>query len=547
METLSVSAGEDTQASTPLRVVLINPPPLAIIEPWYDRPNWGRIGLAYLASYLRQYSGFEISIVDAKFERLDFQQTLERVVALQPHVVGLTALTNEIKPAAYQAALIKKGLPSVVTVIGGVHVTALPQQTLKEFPSFDVGIVGEGEITFYEFCDAVRAEADLADIPGLVFRSKNTIVQTDMRPRILDQDSIPHPAWDLFPAANEFWVQTLRGCPFNCVFCMNHNGRVARTRTVDNVIEELEMILDTYHPKQIRFGDELFTVDMERSRQLMDAMIQRGFGQRVKWDCQTHVRFVDHKLLSQMKKAGCFMVDLGIETGDEGKLRTLGKGTTIKMILKARDAARKAKLPIGTFFIIGQPDETLESIKKTVDLAVKMNPDLPMIGLMCPYPGTEVSRMAAIGEGGYRLVSTDWDEYNKQIGGAMEFANLTRSQIEWIQIFAYMKVYLYNFRFLGFLKFAWEYRKGAWTVLKKAIFRKSMESTVTRPDNYDEKLQCGRSVTVEDIIQARRNWEGVQKTELSRARKSAHQLLKVVSVGNSEKSVSLSADAQSSN
>ena len=547
MDTVTVSTGEAARASTSLRVVLINPPPLAIVEPWYDRPNWGRIALAYLASYLRQYSGFEISIIDAKFERLDFQQTLERVVALQPHVVGLTAFTNEIKPAAYQAALIKEGLPSVVTVIGGVHVTALPQQTLKEFPSFDVGAVGEGEITFYELCDAVRAEADLADIPGLVFRSKNTIVQTEMRPRILDQDSIPHPAWDLFPAADEYWVQTLRGCPFNCVFCMNHNGRVARTRSVDNVIEEIEMIIDIYHPKEIRFGDELFTIDMQRSRQLMDAMIQRGIGQKVRWDCQTHVRFVEHKLLAQMKKAGCYQVDLGIETGDEEKLRTLGKGTNIKMILKARDAARKAKLPFGTFFIIGQPNETKESIKKTVDLAVRMNPNLPMIGLMCPYPGTEVSRLAAAGEGGYRLVSTDWDEYNKQIGGALEFANLTRLQIEWIQIFAYMKVFLYNFRFLDFLKFVWQYRKGAWAVLKKAIFRNSMESTLTRPSNYDEKLQSGRPATVEDIIQARHNWEGVQKAELSRARHSARELLKVITAGISEKSVSTSVDAQSSN
>ena len=144
-------------------------------------------------------------------------------------------------------------------------------------------------------------------------------------------------------------------------------------------------------------------------------------------------------------------------------------------------------------------------------------------------------------------MSTDWDEYNKQIGGALEFADLTRSQIERIQIFAYMKVFLYNFRFLDFLKFVWEYRKGAWAVLKNAFFRKSMESTLTRPSNYDEKLQSGRPATAEDIIQARRSWEGVQKTELSRARHTAHQLLKVINAGTSERSVSTSVDAQSSN
>lgn len=484
--------------------------------------------MAYLASQLRQDSGFDVSIVDAKLEQLDFPQTLERVTAFQPQVVGLTAFTNEIKPAAYQAALIKERHPSVLTVIGGVHVTALPQQTLEEFASFDIGVVGEGETTLFELCDAVRAESDLADVPGLVFRNERTIVQTEMRPRILDQDSIPHPAWDLLPPSREYWMQTLRGCPFNCVFCMNHNGRVARTRSVENVIEEIEMIIENYHPQKIRFGDELFTIDMDRSHRLMEAMIERGIGQKVTWDCQTHVRFVDYDLLSQMKKAGCYQVDLGIETGDESMLRTMGKGTTLAMILKASEAARKAMIPFGTFFIIGHPNETTESIKKTVDLAVQMNPNLPMIGLMCPYPGTEVSRLAAAGEGGYQLVSTDWDVYNKQIGGALEFANLTRSQIEWIQIVSYAKVFLYNFRFLDFINFVWEYRKGAWSVFKKAVFRKSMSSTLKKPDDYDEKLQTGRPATIDEILQARRNWETVQKTEMSRARRNSPEFLKIV-------------------
>ena len=287
------------------------------------------------------------------------------------------------------------------------------------------------------------------------------------------------------------------------------------------------MLIDRYKPTTIRFGDELFTVNMDRTRELMTAMTTRGFGKIVKWDCQTHVRFVDYELLVQMKEAGCYQVDLGIETGDETALRTLGKGTNLPMILRAAEAAKKAELPFGTFFIIGQPNESKESIKKTINLAVKMNPHLPMIGVMCPYPGTEVSRMAAKGEGGYRLVSTDWDEYNKQIGGAMEFANLTRSQIEWIQIRAYAKVFLYNFRFWEFLKFAWEYRLGAWNVLKKAVFKRSLSSTLDKPDDYDEMLGAGRPACIEDIVDARRSWESVQKTELSRARVEAPQLLKL--------------------
>jgi radical SAM superfamily enzyme YgiQ (UPF0313 family) len=236
---------------------------------------------------------------------------------------------------------------------------------------------------------------------------------------------------------------------------------------------------------------------------------------------------VDYELLVQMKEAGCYQVDLGIETGDESALKSLGKGTNLSMIHKAAEAAKKAKLAFGTFFIIGQPNETKESIKNTIDLAVKLNPNLPMIGLMCPYPATEVSRLAANGEAGYRLISTDWDEYNKQIGGAMEFANLTRSQIEWIQILAYTKVFLYNLRFFDFLKFTWEYRKGAWSVLKKAITRKSMSSSLVKPSDYDEKLRGGRPASMRDIIEARSSWGLVQKSELTRTHKEAPELLKI--------------------
>ncbi len=512
---------------TSQRVVLVNPPPLAIVEPWYDRPDWGRIGLAYLAGWLKRDPAVEVFVVDAKLERLDFEQVQSRVAALAADVVGLTAFTNEIKPAAYTASLIKEVLPQAVTVIGGVHVTALPQQTLEEFSSFDVAIVGEGEQTLEELCAAIRSGDDRNRVTGLVYRtddsSRGPLIQTAARPRMLDQDLLPLPAWELFPPMRSFWLQTIRGCPFNCVFCMNHNGRIARARSVENVVEEIRWLVEHHGCGELQFGDELFTVDMQRSRELMEALIASGLGKRIRWDCQTHVRFVDESLLRLMKQAGCYRVELGIETGDEEKLRTLGKGTNLGMILESADAARRANLPFGTFFIIGQPDETLESIRKTVDLAVRMNPDLPVIGLMCPYPGTEVGRLAARGEAGYRLVTTDWDEYNKQLGGAMEFAGMTRNQLEWIQIRAYLAVYLKNLRFWSLLKFAWHYRSGAWQILKKALLRRSMSEALSRPDDYQARLSGGRAATPADVVASRADWEDTQKWELQRGKTAVRQ------------------------
>jgi radical SAM superfamily enzyme YgiQ (UPF0313 family) len=237
-----------------------------------------------------------------------------------------------------------------------------------------------------------------------------------------------------------------------------------------------------------------------------------------------------------MKQAGCFRVELGIETGDEDKLRSMGKGTNLKMIFAAAEAARAAGMPFGTFFIIGQPDETRESIRRTVDLAVKLNPDLPIIGLMCPYPGTEVARMAANGEAGYRLVTTDWDEYNKQIGGAMEFSGMTRNQLEWLQIRAYLAVYLKNWRFLDLVKFLWHFRTGAWQVLKKAVLQRSLSTGLAYPVDYVERLAGGRTATIDDVVAARASWEEVQKRELVLARESARTPGPVVdAIGNDQR------------
>ena len=503
-----------------MKILLINPPVFKVSEPWYDLPPFVRTGLAYIAGYLRQFPEFDVKIIDCKFERLNFEETIKLVSDYNPDVIGLCAFTNEIKPAAYLSKLIKEKFPKIVTVVGGVHITALPEKTLEEFPDIDIGVIGEGEVTFYELCYALKYKRPFFDINGLSFRKDDKIIVTEPRERILDQDSIPFPAWDLLPSAKKYIVMTQRGCPFNCVFCMNPNGRVARTRSIASVIEELEMIVEKYAPNELMFGDELFSVEMGRTKDLLKEMIKHGLNKKLKWWIQTHVRFVDDEMCQLMKEAGCVRMGLGIETGDEESLKTLGKGTNLDMILKARLAAKKAKLPIETYFIIGQPNETMESIKKTIKLAVKLNPDLPIFGIMSPYPGTEIARLAANGEGGYKLVTTNWDEYNKQLGGALEFANLSRKQIEIIQIKAYASVFLKNYRYKDFIKFVWHYRVGAFSVLKKILGMKTKDlfEDISDPTKRIKLNKNGKEI----IISATQSWQKWQVSEQGRALKIKH-------------------------
>lgn len=517
-------------STSSFKICLVNPPVLSVLEPWYDEPDFPRTALAFLAAFIKDIKQVEVKIIDAKFENLNFEETLNSIIDFEPNLVGFTAFTNEIKPAAYLAYKVKKANKEITTLIGGVHVTAIPKQTLKEFPSFDLAVVGEGETPLKELClhYLKRGKENLEDIKGLCFRKDNELILTGHATRILDLDTMPMPAWDMFKPAATYFIQTLRGCPFNCQFCMNPNGQVARKRSVENVMLELNYIIDHFKPKHISFGDELFSVDMKRTHSLLEAMIEQGIGEKVTWDVQTHVKFVDQEMFYKFKKANVERVEIGVETGDVEIMKKMGKGISMSKILDAYHFAKNAEVSIGTFFIIGQPNESPQSIMKTIDLAVKLNPDLPMFGLMTPYPGTEVARLAAKGEGGYRLKTKDWDNYSKQLGGALEFADLSKRQIEWLQIRAYTSVFLLNGRFKDFFKLFWEYRTGAIQLLKKFIFgKKDLQAKSNKPKDYAEAFDSEFKVNNDDFISSRSIWRTQQKEEIQRARKEMPNLLKL--------------------
>ncbi len=510
------------------KILLINPPVLAVFESWFDEPKFVRTSIAFLAGYLRKHGNYEIKCLDAKFEKLTFAEVTEIAVNWEPDIIGFTAFTNEIKPAAYQAGLIKKRLPDTITVIGGVHVTAIPEQTMREFPSFDIGVVGEGEETFLELCNALFNRVDLKKINGLVYRTSITssLVITNPRPRILDPETIPFPAWDLLPPAEEYYIHSIRGCPFNCVFCLNPNGKVARKRGVKNTVEEMEWLIRDFKPKRISFGDELFSVDMKRTEELLDLMIEKKIGEKVSWDIQTHVAFVNDALLARMKTARLEKLEMGVETGDEIALKRMGKATNAEMILKSFRLAKKHGIKTGSFLLLGQPNETHRSILKTIRLAIKINPTEPIFGTMVPYPGTEVAKLAAKGEAGFRLLTTNWDEYNKQLNGSLEFTNISRRALEWYQIIGYVSVFIANFRLLDFLKFFLKYSSGAIKLFTKAFTgKKSIREMMNMPADYEEVINSPSEISLEDMISARESWKHVQSTEIKRARKLAPHLL----------------------
>jgi radical SAM superfamily enzyme YgiQ (UPF0313 family) len=256
---------------------------------------------------------------------------------------------------------------------------------------------------------------------------------------------------------------------------------MVRTRSVDHVIAELEEIVGR-GGEELYVCDELFTADRERTHQLLDAMIAADIGRKLRWSAQTHVNLVDHDLFAKMKAAGCFICGLGIETGDVEIMRRMKKGSTMERVVAARNAARDVGLPIEGLMIIGHPYETWDSAMRTIEFAVRLNPERPIVGVMVPYPGTEVAAMAARGEGGYRLLSTDWNHYSKQIGHALAFEHLSRRELETLQMLAYVKVFVGNRRWADFARFVWQYRSEGWAVLRKILLGR-----MPTPEPYQEE------------------------------------------------------------
>ena len=442
-----------------MKIALVNPPAIHHIER-YDLPMYPHLGLGYIASSLEQKGFSEILVVDAKLARKNINTVLQELVSFNPDVLGITAMTHEIIQASKFADQVKKLLPHCKVTIGGVHISVLPQQTLEEFPSFDYGIINEGEKSFPLLVETLSKEGELDNVPNLAYRSNNTITVTPVSDWIRDLDTIPFPAWNRFPRAIEYPLLSARGCPFQCNFC-NPNGREIRERTPENVMEELEWVLTTYKPDQISMYDETFGVNRERIFKLLDLMKHHNVSQRVKWFATTRVNIATEDLLRTMKEAGAFMVGFGIETGNEEILKKSKKNINLKRAEELVSIAKKIGLKTQTYFILGHPYETLETINDTIDFAIKLNGDLTCFGIMVPYPGTKIYEMAKNGEGGYRLIAKTWNDYNKQIGNALELVNIPREKIERLQMFAYLKVFLKNHRYWDFLKFCWDFRRQA--------------------------------------------------------------------------------------
>ena len=457
-----------------MKIALIRPP--ATYANWYKQPA---LGIAYISACVKD-RGFDCKIFDAYFHNWSQAELLHRVEDYNPAIVGLTAMTHEVNQAAEIATKLKSRM-DVPIVIGGCHATALPQKTLAEFSVFDYGIFGEGEYTVIELLESIQHKKptrELNNIRGCIFRDKDRIVVNDPRPFMTSTElnSLPYPSLNDYYADNSqalhskdsyYVIFTSRGCPYNCAFCMQVLGRKVRCRSAQNIVREMNYAIEHYGAHTFDFLDEVFLFDNQVTRNLLKLFIRQNFHRQIKWGALTRANFVNPELIALAKKAGCVRLGMGVESGDDKILKAIGKGITVNQIRQAVKIIKQAKIPLATYYILGHPDETIESLRKTVDLAIELNTKNISVGLMVPYPGTRIYDMALQGSNGYHLLSQDWAEYDKYGGKVLEVKGVPYNQLVKWQRRTLLNLYLKNFRFLDCLRFFWKRRRAFYFVIKK--------------------------------------------------------------------------------
>ena len=465
------------------KVALIKPP--ATYADWYKRPV---LGLSYISACLEQ-NGFDCKIFDAVFWGWSEEELIHHVDIYHPDMVGVTAMTHEITIAAHIVKLLKDRLSKIPAVVGGPHITALPERTLAEFPFFDYGIYGEGEKTIIELTRHLfdrDSVLDLRSIKGIVYRNKNDIIVNEPRPFLESEelDNLPYPAFHHYygddtkalAGSHSYYVMfSARGCPFNCSFCMQVLGRRVRCFSPERVVREIEHSISRYSAHTLDFADEIFLFNNKRTLKILQLMIERGLPRQIRWSGLTRANMVNQDLIALAKQAGCFRLEMGVESGDNEILKSIHKKITVEQAKEAVEIIKRNNISLGTYFILGHPNETRETVHKTVDLAVELNTNTIAVGIMVPYPGTEIYEMAKRGVGGYRLLSEDWSEYDKYGGKSLELKGLSYEELLKYQKRAYIKLYLKNFRFFDMLNFFWKRKSSLWH-----FFSKKLRSRLTK-------------------------------------------------------------------
>ncbi len=391
-----------------MKILLINPPFKKSFSRTSRSPAVTRGGtiyypiwLAYCAGVLDE-NGFEIKIIDAPAQNYDLEKTLEETTKFNPRLIIIDTSTPSIVNDVKVAKKMKNSLAGAFIVLVGTHPSALAEETLNMSSALDAVAKGEYDYTIRDLAYSLKNNGDLKRVAGLIFRQNDRIIKNEPRPLIENLDELPFVSQvykkylnikNYFFAASDYpmvMIMTGRGCAFRCFFCLypqTFHSRRYRPRTAENVVAEFEYIgKNLSEVKEIAIEDDTFTIDKKRVIKICRLLIEKKI--KIKWYCNVRAD-LDLETMQWMKKAGCHLLTIGFESGNQQILNNIHKGITVDQIKQFVKNAEKTGLLVHAAFMAGNPGETLETMEQTLTLAKELNCDSSQFYPLIVYPGTE--------------------------------------------------------------------------------------------------------------------------------------------------------------
>lgn len=404
-----------------MKILLVRPPSfkMPIIIP--------NLGLGYLASVLRNHH-HSVNILDCAKERIDHQDFRDYIMQEQPDIVGVQMYTCDFTSVKQCTDIVKDLNSHTVTMVGGPHPSGDPEGTMQCLQNADFAFAGEAEPGLPQLLELIESEKkpEIDSIAGLIYRDKGTIVK-NRRGCIENPDDIPFPGWDLIPpgtypvAPHGSFSKSLpiapiitsRGCPFHCTYCAVavNTGRKYRTRSVNNIIQEIKHLRDVFGIREFHIEDDNFTLVKSRVIEFCEKLKKGNLV--MDWSCANGIRLdtLDKELLTNMEEAGCYSFAVGIESGSPRILVDMKRSETLEVMTeKINQVHASTNIRMTGYFMMGYPTETREDIQKTGELAMTLPLHRAQFSNFLPLPGTEIyDRLIANGE--IDPHSMNWDFY----------------------------------------------------------------------------------------------------------------------------------------
>jgi len=357
-------------------------------------------GIGYMASILRE-NGHQVHFIDCAITNASYSEIVRQVEKLNPDAIGITAVSayySEMKKLA--RILLRLKIP---IILGGVHVTILPEISLRECGA-DFAVIGEGELTILELMNTWTDKEKRKDIKGIAYIEDNQFIMNPQRELIKNLDDLPFPAWDLinplnyaqkysyfkikrYPAALIF---TTRGCPHTCSFCASCAfwRHQFRRRSPRNVVDEIEYLINNFGIREIQIGDDYFNYDKNHIIEICKEVIRRKLDLTLACPNGLRIENMDRKLLTIMRKAGFYSFTIAIESGSQSILNSINKKLDLNNIYSAVKLAKSLGFFLTGYFMFGLPGETYQTVRRTIQIAKSLPFDTIGSFIAQPLPGS---------------------------------------------------------------------------------------------------------------------------------------------------------------